>query len=210
MYHINDLTCPPIVGETYLVDSYECCDERIFGSKYLPVLGPIHNDTPDTDDTSLHNSHIDHRFLPYGDLDKYARLRVFFKDARLMALVIKVRWQSDAKEDAKEDTKRLTAIMDTFKGHKEFVDVDSYAPRPFVCVAETMASISKSGEHHKLTVLERLGGKPIRFNCRTCPHHGTHLGSIPYTDRVIDGVVVRGKSCPAHGLFVHKHGVLEK
>lgn len=87
LQRVEDLTEPPVIGETYMVPciwgtSYKSYNPSRF--KWLPILGPRHSDAEYIKFEPLHY-HFDHQFLTDADRD---RLTCLFEYRPLLFVVV--------------------------------------------------------------------------------------------------------------------------
>ena len=183
--HVDDLTTPPIVGRRYWVPCV-----RAKGMLW-PVIGPQHADA----DLGVPEQHLhcDARFLT--DRQVQHNHHVLF--AAAAAAAVHDAWYTKEMQDlgvtrgdALEFVRRSPAAA--MLASSLALPVETLRPPTLhlrTCKREAVAA----GVAWFLPQLERQHAASRAVDCRTCPHRGAPLSSLPVDS---DGGVV----CPAHGL----------
>lgn len=166
----EDLTAPPVVGRYYFVRCIE------LGGRWWPVIGAVHAD-PEIG-ASYNHLHYDTRFLNKKQLEANRKVgeggmyragsTVITGDAAAMAIVHIV--QNNTLTPGEPGEQRYRRLR---------------------CVR---AQLTFPAELPPVEALEAIYKKSwVKKDCRTCPHRGFPLASMPVD---AEGGIV----CPGHGL----------
>lgn len=173
---VEDLVSPPVIGQRYLVPCVLVPREGIGSTPFgwWPVNGRLHDDA-DLGVPQQHY-HFDPRFMSTRQFE--CRMKFWERRVELLDL---------PHEIAKSDV--LASILPQPKNILSL----RYQVRRMTCMREMPLFPRPRVMSTWLPGLEERYADKIAKDCRTCPHRGLPLSSIPVDEH---GMV----TCPGHGL----------
>lgn len=183
LQRVNELTAPPIVGQTYLVPCVKIrnghgIDDMPPG--WWPTIGPEHEDAEIIKFTSRH-IHLDGRFLLTEQLD--GRLGGCYTLREILGAPLCT--TDPTGRDLPITCRPLKFEFRPLECLRPMPDWDQLFAHLGVSAPPWMADLEKA-----------FAKQWIKRDCRTCPHRGMPLASVPVA---ADG----GVTCPGHGLRWH-------